>query len=79
MYRFRKQEIEAMKGNIICHCNSERVADEHGNKSARRLRLALEMKAMCTACGKKERQKRYRALALYENLTKQDLPTFATV
>ncbi len=65
-----------MKRNIIAHCESEREPDKHGIKSAWRLRLVLEGLAMCCKCSKREEAKRVRRIALYENLTTNDLPNF---
>ena len=75
-YRFRAQEVAQMKNSIIVHCNTEREPDKYGNKSAWRLRCVLEGLYMCCPCSKKERSRRFRRLALYEKLTKNDMPAF---
>lgn len=73
-YRFKTSEIEDMKSNILTHCNQEIVPDKHGNKSAWRLRMVLEGYVMYCRCSKREEARRLRRLALYEKLTKNDLP-----
>lgn len=75
-YRFSSEEIAEMKDNILTHCNNEQCPDEHGNKSAWRLRLVLEGLYMCCQCSQRERAKRRRRLALYESLTRNDVPAF---
>lgn len=75
-YRFRQNEIDAMKHHIMVFCETETIADKHGNKSAWRLRLVLEALATCCKCSKREVAKRIRQIALYENLTTNDLPNF---
>lgn len=75
-YRFKTAEIEAMKQNILSHCKTEREPDRHGNKSAWRLRLVLEGYVMCCRCSKRKEARRLRELALYEKLTKNDLPNW---
>lgn len=75
-YRFRQNEIDEMKRDIIAHCESEREQDRHGNKSAWRLRLVLEAKAWCCKCSKREKARRERKIALYESLTHEDMPNF---
>ena len=66
-YRFSEKEINYMVESINIHCKNEE--NEH---SAWRLRLSLKMSAECTNCNKKERAKRYRLLALYNELTTKD-------
>ncbi len=74
-YRFRQNEIDAMKRRIMVFCETEREPDKHGIKSAWRLRLVLEGLASCK-CSSREEAKRIRKIALYENLTTNDLPNF---
>lgn len=75
-YKFKTAEIEAMKQNILSHCKTEREPDRRGNKSAWRLRLVLEGYVMCCRCSKREEARRLRELALYEKLTKNNLPNW---
>lgn len=76
-YRFKPAEIEAMKSSILTHCEHERTPDKYGNFSAWRLRLALEVVAYCTNAAKREQGRRYRRIALYESLTRNDMPAWA--
>lgn len=77
-YRYKTAEIEAMKKDILTHCESETTPDRNGNKSAWRLRLILEGMAMCCRCSKREEARRYRKLALFERLTANDMPNWLT-
>lgn len=73
-YRFRKQEIEDMKNNILGHCENEQ--EHEGNYSAWRLGWILHAMVVCTTCGKREYAKRRRELHLYESLTKDHKPNW---
>jgi hypothetical protein len=75
-YRFRPAEIEAMKQSILSHIQCETAPDTNGYKSAWRLRVALEGLAWCVRCSKRERAKRERKIALFESLTRSDLPNW---
>lgn len=77
-YRYKTAEIEAMKKDILTHCECETSPDRNGNKSAWRLRLILEGMAMCCRCSKREEARRYRKLALFERLTANDMPNWLT-
>lgn len=77
-YRYKTAEIEAMKKDILIHCECETSPDRNGNKSAWRLRLILEGMAMCCRCSKREEARRYRKLALFERLTTNDMPNWST-
>lgn len=77
-YRYKTAEIEAMKKDILTHCECETSPDRNGNKSAWRLRLILEGMAMCCRCSKREEARRYRKLALFERLTTNDMPNWLT-
>ena len=70
-YRFKAAEIEAMKKNILTHI--EREAE---TKTAWRLRCAIEGQLMCCRPSKREASRLERELALYEKLTKNDLPNW---
>lgn len=70
-YRFKPAEIEAMKKNILTHI--EREAE---TKTAWRLRCAIEGQLMCCRPSKREASRLERELALYEKLTKNDLPNW---
>lgn len=70
-YRFKTAEIEAMKKNILTHI--EREAE---TKTAWRLRCAIEGQLMCCRPSKRETARLERELALYERLTKNDLPNW---
>ena len=70
-YRFKAAEIEAMKKNILTHI--EREAE---TKTAWRLRCAIEGLLMCCRPSKREAARLERELALYEKLTKNDLPNW---
>lgn len=70
-YRFKAAEIEAMKKNILTHI--EREAE---TKTAWRLRCAIEGQLMCCRPSKREAARLERELALYEKLTKNDLPNW---
>lgn len=70
-YRFKTAEIEAMKKNILTHI--EREAE---TKTAWRLRCAIEGQLMCCRPSKREAARLERELALYERLTKNDLPNW---
>ena len=70
-YRFKAAEIEAMKKNILTHI--EREAE---TKTAWRLRCAIEGQLMCYRPSKREASRLERELALYEKLTKNDLPNW---
>lgn len=69
--RFKTAEIEAMKKNILTHI--EREAE---TKTAWRLRCAIEGQLMCCRPSKREAARLERELALYEKLTKNDLPNW---
>lgn len=71
-YRFTAKEVEDMKQNILVHIENENSE----NKTAWRLRCALEGLAYCVICSKKEKAKRIRRIALYDSLTKNDMPNF---
>lgn len=75
-YRFKQSEIEQMKHSIEIHCKNEREGDQNGNKSAWRLRFCIEGEMMCCRPSKQERARLERELALYEMLTKNDMPNF---
>lgn len=70
-YRFKTAEIEAMKQNILTH-----IERENGNKTAWRLRCAIEGRLMCCRPSKREVARLERELALYEKLTKNNLPNW---
>lgn len=70
-YRFKTTEIEAMKKNILTQI--EREAE---TKTAWRLRCAIEGQLMCCRPSKREAARLERELALYEKLTKNDLPNW---
>lgn len=70
-YRFKTAEIEAMKKNILTHI--EREAE---TKTAWRLRCAIEGQLMCCRPSKRDAARLERELALYEKLTKNDLPNW---
>ena len=70
-YRFKAAEIEAMKKNILTHI--EREAE---TKTAWRLRCAIEGQLMCCRPSKRDAARLERELALYEKLTKNDLPNW---
>ena len=70
-YRFKTAEIEAMKKNILTQI--EREAE---TKTAWRLRCAIEGQLMCCRPSKREAARLERELALYEKLTKNDLPNW---
>lgn len=70
-YRFKVAEIEAMKKNILTHI--EREAE---TKTAWRLRCAIEGQLMCCRPSKRDASRLERELALYEKLTKNDLPNW---
>lgn len=70
-YRFKTAEIEAMKKNILTHI--EREAE---TKTAWRLRCAIEGRLLCCRPSKREAARLERELALYEKLTKNDLPSW---
>lgn len=72
-YRFKTAEIEAMKKNILTQI--EREAE---TKTAWRLRCAIEGQLMCCRPSKREAARLERELALYESLTKNDLPNWQT-
>lgn len=75
-YRFKQSEIEQMKRSIEIHCANEREPDENGNKSAWRQRLCIEGLMMCCRPSKRRRAALERELALYEMLTKNDMPNW---
>lgn len=70
-YRFKTAEIEAMKKNILTH-----IERENENKTAWRLRCAIEGQLMCCRPSKREVARLERELALYEKLTKNNLPNW---
>lgn len=70
-YRFKAAEIEAMKKNILAHIENEAEA-----KTAWRLRCAIEGQLMCCRPSKREAARLERELALYEKLTKNNLPNW---
>lgn len=70
-YRFKTTEIEAMKKNILTQI--EREAE---TKTAWRLRCAIEGQLMCCRPSKRKAARLERELALYEKLTKNDLPNW---
>ncbi len=70
-YRFKTAEIEAMKKNILTH-----IEHEAETKTAWRLRCAIEGLLMCCRPSKREAARLERELALYEKLTKNDLPNW---
>lgn len=70
-YRFKAAEIEAMKKNILTHI--EREAE---TKTAWCLRCAIEGQLMCCRPSKRDAARLERELALYEKLTKNDLPNW---
>ena len=70
-YRFKAAEIEVMKENILTHI--EREAE---TKTAWRLRCAIEGQLMCCRPSKRDAARLERELALYEKLTKNDLPNW---
>lgn len=72
-YRFKTAEIEAMKKNILTH-----IEHETETKTAWRLRCAIEGQLMCCRPSKREAARLERELALYERLTKNDLPNWQT-
>ena len=70
-YRFKTAEIEAMQKNILTH-----IERESETKTAWRLRCAIEGQLMCCRPSKLEAARLERELALYETLTKNDLPNW---
>lgn len=70
-YRFKAAEIEAMKKNILTH-----IEHEAETKTAWRLRCAIEGQLMCCRPSKRDAARLERELALYEKLTKSDLPNW---
>lgn len=70
-YRFKTAEIEAMKKNILTH-----IEHETETKTAWRLRCAIEGNLMCCRPSKRKAARLERELALYEKLTKNDLPNW---
>lgn len=70
-YRFKAAEIEAMKQNILTH-----IEHETENKTAWRLRCAIEGQLLCCRPSKREAARLERELTLYEKLTKNDLPNW---
>lgn len=70
-YRFKAAEIEAMKKNILAH-----IENEAETKTAWRLRCAIEGQLMCCRPSKREAARLERELALYEKLTKNNLPNW---
>lgn len=70
-YRFKAAEIEAMKKNILTQ-----IEHEAETKTAWRLRCAIEGQLMCCRPSKREAARLERELALYEKLTKNDLPNW---
>ena len=70
-YRFKAAEIEAMKKNILTH-----IEHEAETETAWRLRCAIEGQLMCCRPSKREAARLERELALYEKLTKNDLPNW---
>ena len=70
-YRFKTAEIEAMKKNILTH-----IEHEAETETAWRLRCAIEGQLMCCRPSKREAARLERELALYEKLTKNDLPNW---
>lgn len=70
-YRFKTAEIEAMKKNILTQ-----IKREAETKTAWRLRCAIEGQLMCCRPSKREAARLERELALYEKLTKNDLPNW---
>lgn len=70
-YRFKTAEIEAMKKNILTQ-----IEHEAETKTAWRLRCAIEGQLMCCRPSKREAARLERELALYEKLTKNDLPNW---
>lgn len=70
-YRFKTAEIEAMKKNILTH-----IEHETETKTAWRLRCAIEGQLMCCRPSKRDAARLERELALYDKLTKNDLPNW---
>lgn len=70
-YRFKTAEIEAMKKNILTQ-----IEREVETKTAWRLRCAIEGQLMCCRPSKRKAARLERELALYEKLTKNDLPNW---
>lgn len=70
-YRFKAAEIEAMKKNILTH-----IEHEAETETAWRLRCAIEGQLMCCRPSKRDAARLDRELALYEKLTKNDLPNW---
>ena len=70
-YRFKTAEIEVMKKNILTH-----IEREAQTKTAWRLRCAIEGLLMCCRPSKREAARLERELALYDKLTKNDLPNW---
>ncbi len=70
-YRFKTAEIEAMKKNILTH-----IEHENENKTAWRLRCAIEGQLMCCRTSKRDAARLERELTLYEKLTKNNLPNW---
>lgn len=70
-YRFKAAEIEAMKQNILTH-----IEHETENKTAWRLRCAIEGQLLCRRPSKREAARLERELTLYEKLTENDLPNW---
>ena len=70
-YRFKTAEIEAMKKNILTH-----IEHEAETETAWRLRCAIEGQLMCCRPSKRDAARLERELALYETLTRNDLPNW---
>lgn len=70
-YRFKTAEIEAMKQSILTH-----IEHETETKTAWRLRYAIEGQLMCCRPSRREAARLERELALYEQLTTNDLPNW---
>lgn len=68
-YRFKQTEIEQMKDMILTNCKND-------NGKSWRLRLCIEGLMMCCRPSKRERARLERELALYERLTKNDIPNW---
>lgn len=74
-YKYTPAEVADMKALITFNCENEEVPDARGHFSAWRLRAVLAGLANITT-EKRARARAWRRLALYERLTREDLPAW---